>query len=131
MADAVQSTTVYESPKTLVVVLTNESDGTGESGVVKVDKSTLTGPNGAVPSRLKIMEMSWVVTGFNYVTLDWDADTDDEIDVLSGTGYVSYEHIGGLVDPQSTGATGDILLTTDGGADGSTYSIKLVIQKKD
>ena len=131
MADTVQVTTVYQSPKTLVVTLTNESDGTGEAAVVKVDKSALTGPDGSAPSKLKVMEISYDVQGFNYVTLDFDHDTDDEIDVLTGSGYKSYRDFGGLVDPATDGGTGDIILTTDGGADGSSYSITLHIQKKD
>lgn len=130
MPDTAQVTTVYESPKHLIVTMTNESDGTGESGVVKVDKSAKTGPNGSEPSKFKVMEINWNVQGFNYVTLDFDRGTDVEIDVLSGSGYKSYEAFGGLVDDGS-GGTGDVILTTDGGADGSTYTITMFLVKKD
>ena len=70
------------------------------------------------------------MSGFNYVTLAWDHTTDDEIAVLSGQSVIDWSSIGGNVDPQSTGGTGDILLTTDGGADGSSYDITLYMRPK-
>jgi hypothetical protein len=39
MADAVTSQTFIDGPKTVVMKFTNISDGTGESGVTKVDVS--------------------------------------------------------------------------------------------
>ena len=41
MADAVTSTTLLDSDRLAIIQLTNTSDGTGESAVVKVDVSAL------------------------------------------------------------------------------------------
>lgn len=131
MADKVDSRVLFSGTKKYVVRITNESDGTGESGVVKVDKSTLTTTDGAEPSKFVVDRIEWTVTGFNYVTLAFDHDTDDELAVLSGSGYKDYEDVGGLSDPASSGGTGDIILTTDGAFDGASYDITLYLRMKE
>lgn len=129
MADNVTSTTVNDG-RYLVVHLTNESDGTGESAVAKVDISTFTDPHGNTGTYSAIDRIDYSVWGFNYVTLSWDATTDDEIAVLKGNGVIDFTPEGGKVDPKSSGTTGDIKLTTDGGADGSGYDILIRMRVK-
>lgn len=121
------TTDFSEHQRRIIVKLTNESDGTGESGVIKINRSDLRGPNGVEPGSLAIEEINWSVHGFNYVTLDFDQTTDQTIGILRGDGYVTYP--GGLVD-QGSGGTGDIILSTDGGVDGSMYDITLNIRLK-
>lgn len=128
MADTVDVTSVFSGSHRHVLHLTNESDGTGESAVTKLDISTLTGPTGAAPSSVTLLEARWSVQGFSYVVLEWDATTNDEMLVCSGNDYASFEAAGGKADPGSTGSTGDVVLTTDGGADGSSYDITLVFR---
>lgn len=126
MADAVTNTTIFAGTRRHIIHLTNVSDGTGESAVVKVDVSALTGPNGQVPTAVTIEEISWDIQGFTSVTLAWDATTDDTIAVMSGQGYSDWSSVGGLHDPASTGATGDVVLTTTGAAANATYDITIV-----
>lgn len=128
MTDTVNSSVLVNGDRNYIVHLTNESDGTGESGVVKIDISGLTFSDGSSVSKLTIDEIHYSVQGFNYVVLEYDATSNDEIAVLSGDGVRVFP--GGLVDPQSTGTTGDVVLTTDGGADGSSYDITIVARKK-
>lgn len=128
MADTVTSQTVHgQSGKSgrYVYHLTNISDGTGESGVTKVDISTLVARGGGAPSKTKVLRIDYSVSGFNYVVLRWDHTADDTIAVLKGQGVFDWTLEGGLVDPASTGGTGDILLTTNGGSSGSAYDITL------
>lgn len=132
MADTVDSVVVFAGTRRRVVRLTGISDGTGESDVVKVDVSTLTGPDGSAPTYTAIEEISWDIQGYTSIRLEWDATTDDEIVTLGpGTGYMSWKDAGGLVDPKSAGTTGDILLTTNGHSSGDTYTITLVVRLKD
>lgn len=133
MADTVDSLVVFSGNNRYVVRLTNISDGTGESAVIKVDKSALIGPDGVnPPGRLVLEEVQWSIQGFSSVRLAWDHTTDDEISVLgSGNGFFNFKNAGGLVDPNSTGGTGDILLTTAGAASGATYDITLVVRLKE
>ena len=131
MADTVDTLNVFTGGNRIVRRFTNISDATGESAVIKVDISTLTGPNGNAPSKLVVEEIQSDVQGFASVRLFWDATTDDEIAMLgTGKDYRNYKNVGGLVDPASSGATGDILLTTNGAVSGATYDITLVLRLK-
>lgn len=132
MADVVDTRVMFKGTRLYSVRLTNVSDGTGESAVIKVDISTLIGPDGiSAPTYVKVREIEWSIQGFTSIRLFWDHTTDDEISVLApGNGYASYDGVGGLVDPKTTGGTGDILLTTAGAASGATYDITLVLELK-
>lgn len=118
MVDKVTVTAMAAHTKEYIQHITSESDGTGESAVTKLDMSTLTGV-----TALTVMQIEFIVSGMNYVTLAWDATTDDVIAVLSGSGIIDFSESNGKVDPQSSGTTGDIKLTTDGHVDGSMYDI--------
>lgn len=131
MVDIVDTDVLFQGTRKYAIRLTNISDGTGESNVAKVDISALTGPKGFPVTRTTIEEVEWNVQGFSYVLLKWDHTVDDVIDVLSGAGYKTYKDVGGLTDPQSAGGTGDIILTTAGGAAGSTYDVYIVLRLED
>jgi len=126
MADTVDSLVQFSGTRKYVIRLTNISDGTGESGVIKVDISTLTNGKGIAPTALNVESIQWSIQGFSSVRLHWDHTTDDEIAVLgAGNGFKDYTQAGALKDPRSTGGTGDILLTTAGAISGATYDILL------
>ena len=126
MADTVDTIVQFSGQRRYNVRLTNVSDGTGESAVVKVDKSTLTNALGVEPSALNLESVQWSIQGFTSVRLFWDHNTDDEMEVLStGQGYRSYAEHGALNDPKSAGGTGDVLLTTANNVSGATYDIQL------
>ena len=134
MADTVDVRVMFSSKRHYHVRLVNHSDGTGESAVVKIDKSTLTGPDGTEPGRIVIEEVTYSVNGFEGVKLLWDHNTDDEALMLSGSGYYDFRPSAGLIDPASTGGTGDLLLTTvstGAGAAGDSYDIYLICRLKD
>lgn len=130
MADTVNTTVIYQSPRYHIVQWTNISDGTGESDVTKIDVSTLTGPDGETCVDVVLEEVTWNVKGMNYVLLEWDATTDDELQVLTGDGYVDYTGFGGLHNPKSTGWNGDVLLTTSGAITNAAYNITAKFRKR-
>jgi hypothetical protein len=130
MADTVDTKVVFSGRKRYVVHLTCVSDGTGESGVTKVDISALTG-FGFVPTYTVIDLIEANVQGFTSARLYWDHTTDDEIAMLgSGPSLIDWTAYGGNVDPKSTGGTGDILLTTAGAVSGATYDITIHLRPK-
>jgi hypothetical protein len=132
MADAVSSTYLVKGTRRNAIKLTNISDGTGESAVVKIDASTLTGPDGTAPSAIVIERIEGMVQGFSSVHLLFDATTDDEAAVLgAGYTYFDWTDVGGLKDPQSTGTTGDLVLTTVGASATATYDITIWFRLKD
>lgn len=125
MADTVDTNNIFTGSRRVVRRYTNVCDGTGESAVVKLDVSTLIGPDGrTAPTTCGIEWIQWSIKGFTLVSLFWDATTDDEIAKLTGNGYSEYGGKGSyLVDPRSTGFTGDVILTTAGNVSGDTYDI--------
>lgn len=129
MADTVDVDVVHNDKQTYVVHLTNISDGTGETNVVKIDRSALLNTNGLAPIGIDILEARWAIQGMTYVKLSWDHSTDDIAMLLTGSGYDNFGDFSGLKDPRSsavTGASGDLLLTTIGAAATGTYDITLV-----
>jgi hypothetical protein len=102
-----------------------------ETDTIVVDKSSLIGPDQKnEPSSLRVDDITWTINGYNYILLEWEHTTDDRIVLLSGAGYLDYSDSGGNQDPRSEGGTGDIVLTTNGGQAGGSYSIDLNITLK-
>src|SRR5437879_5576350 len=100
MADVVSSQTINNGPRNLVMLFTNESDGTGESAVVKVDGTSATFANrGVAPGlHLKVARIAFAVNA-GAVRVQWDATTSTDFVILSGTGTFDYSYFGGLPNP--------------------------------
>lgn len=126
MADAVASQILIDGPRNVVAKFTNISDGTGESAVLKVDVSALSG----TPDRVRIDKIYFTTSGMG-VRILWDATTDVTAFVIGAdqTGWLEFKHFGGLTNNAGTGITGDILFTTFGHSSGDTYSIILEMTK--
>lgn len=106
-------------------LLSNASDGTGESAQIKVNISDL---NGA-PTKVKINRIKWAVAPGMFVDVLFDHTADDRVVTLVGNGELGRNDIaGGLIDPDSGGETGDILFTTGGQATGDGYTILLEVE---
>ena len=142
MAAAVTSQVIHydQQSNKYAIRLTNVSDASDESAVIKVDISTLNvrgGYSGApvVPCTYTVIEkIEYSVSGM-VVTLLWDHTADDKIAVLGGvvgtySGCLHFTKVGGIIDPRTAGGTGDILLTTAGGGVGDTYDITLYLKLK-
>jgi hypothetical protein len=135
MADTVTTSTIFPTAsstsrsKRLVMRFTNSSDGTGESGIAKVDKSTLVGLNGLEPSKIAIDKIEYAITGMS-VKISYDRTSDVTVAIVSGYGEIDMTQAGGIQD-LTTGDTGDILFTTIGHSSGDTYDITLHMRKKD
>lgn len=120
MADSVTSQVLFTGDKRVVMAFTSVSDGTGEAAVQKVDISALPG----APSKVKINKVDFATFGMS-VSVLFDHTADDRVLVLQGQGCMDFCGVGGLHDPASAGGTGDILFTTNGAQDGSTYTVVL------
>jgi len=98
MADAVNTTTIEDGPRQLVVQLTNLSDNSGEAKVTKIDVSALASDNlGNACNEVRIQEIWAQVYGFDGVQLWYDADT-DVVAFNAGVGwtYQDFTNVGGL-----------------------------------
>lgn len=136
--DAVTKTTLVDDGYRYGIHLTNISDGTGETNVIKADKSAIgVASDGAEAASLDLAQARWSIQGMTYVKLSWDHNTDDVAFIMAaGSGYEDFVRPGGgfggggkISDPRSTGGTGDVLLTTIGAVSGGTYDITLWFQK--
>lgn len=132
MADSVNSLVLFNDNRKRVVLLTNISDGTGESAVTKVDRSALVGQNGTVPTYIVIEKIEYMCDGMQ-VRLHWNHTTDDIIAVLAGSGFFDWTETGGAKAPQAPVAAsdGDIVLTTNAHTSGDAYTITLYLRLKD
>jgi hypothetical protein len=130
MAAAIK--TMLSGRNKLVINVTGAFSAADETDTVIIDKSTLVGPDGTEPGKIRVDEITWSVgLGFDYVLLEWDHATDDVLDYFQGQGYMDYGIYGGKTDPGSAGGTGDLILTTAGGAAGDTYSFLIACTLKD
>lgn len=131
MADSVKVNVLSNTPKRYKVQFLSTSDGTGESAVTKIDKSTLTGLNGLEPGSLVLEKVEGESAGMQ-VYIYCDRTTPVQLARLGGMGAYEkcYRDVGGL-QTNTAGGTGDILLTTIGHSSGDSYDITLHFRKKD
>ncbi len=140
MADAVTSQTLYDDGGHVVLHLTNVSDGTGESAVIKADASALRGGGSTTLYALEAIAWATVGMGFNLL---WDATTDVLFFTTgnaSSMGFIDYVNGNnkgpgtgagrtGITNNAGAGVTGDILLTTAGHSAGDSYVATLWLRK--
>ena len=70
MADTVDSVTLEDGPRNLIIRLTNISDGTGESAVTKVDTSSFSNMAPHQPPVYTVVEaIDYSIQGFTSVRL--------------------------------------------------------------
>lgn len=124
MADSVTTQVLIDGSRLLSLKLTNISDGSGESAVVKVDASAY----GC--SAFRVLKIQFNVQGMN-VNLLWDASAPVLLAVLTDEGVLDFEAVGGLPNNAGDGKTGDIKLTTVGHTSGDSYMILLDLVKVD
>ena len=130
MADAVTSQTIFDGSKRAIMKFTNISDGTGESGVLKVDVSALSTYNGATCSSVNIERIEAVTVGMG-VDILWDATTDALCMTLGADQFFTFDftRFSGLTNNAGAGKTGDVLFTTIGATAGDRYTIILELIK--
>jgi hypothetical protein len=127
MADAVTSQTILDGERLFIAKFTNFSDGTGETGVVKIDVSTLN-PNsfGLACNGVKLNKIYGTTHGFE-VQILWDATTDVFAwQIPQNSNYLmDFSSFGGIPNNAGAGKTGDVLFTTRDASAGDMYTIVL------
>ena len=134
MADAGSNDVIMSGNNIYKIRLFGVSDGTGETDVVKLNLSTLIGPDGVnAPTKIKIENIQYDIQGHTTVVLEWDGTADTPIAVLSGgQGFKDYTlgNIGGGLHSDNSDGTGNILLTSTATAGGS-YDIFISLRLKE
>ena len=132
MADVVSSRKLHDAERNVVYQFTNRSDGSGEAAVNKVDVSALNpNSNGQACSQVRIMQIWFSTVGMS-VELLWDATTDDLAWAMQENLVDSFDfrNVGGLKNPESSGFSGDLMLTTIGHTNTDTYNITIAMRKE-
>ena len=129
MADSVTSQKLKDHATAWAYKFTNESDGTGETNVLKIDVSGLTAAsNSALTNqRVNINKLSWSIAGANSkVRLMWSGDTPNTIVVLTGTGTIDLAtNLTAPLTNTIANTNGDIFLSTLGFTAGASYTVIL------
>ena len=132
MTDTVTSQKLADGDRNVIYHFTNISDGTGESGVTKVDVSGLNAntKNGAACAYVSIESITFSCSGMGVQILE-DATADVLVAALppDTSGAFYYDEFGGIVNSKAAGYNGDILFTTVGALSGDTYSITMKMRK--
>jgi hypothetical protein len=131
MADSVISTKLKDHASAWAYAFTNESDGTGETNIRKVNANTLIASTGdGSTQRLTVNKIAWTIAGANSkVKLMWGGTGSNTFAYLTGTG--TFDLATNLTTPfvnTTANTTGDIYLSTLGFTTGATYT--LVIEGK-
>jgi len=125
MADTVTTQILSDtSGVKFVAKLTNFSDGTGETNVIKVDASTTTFMT--EDGNRKIAKVFYSINTANaksVVELKWAGATNATAMFLSGQGFFDFRTAGNEIVNNATTPTGDVLLSTRNFADGDNYFI--------
>lgn len=120
---------IKDSSRETVIKLTN--DGSAETGVLKVDASSLSGAVvGESYHELMVTNITWCVLSGYSVKLLWDGVATADMVVLSASGALRYtggEYI--LLKNTATTPNGDIKATTIGAGAAPTYTIVLTLAK--
>lgn len=130
MADIVSVQYLNQGGAVVSAHLLGQSDGTGETDVVKINLNDLRMPDGKAPDAVQIEEVYWNVDGYNFITLSWDRQPSDIVALqLKGDGCRDYCSLGGLSDPnRDLDGTGNLVLTTNGATSGGSYMIDIKLR---
>jgi len=130
MANTVTSQTLVDDGQNVVIKLTNESDGTAETALKKVDVSALEEKDGDACAEVVIERIVADISGMT-VKMLWDATANVLCHTISGSGTTDFRDLGckGLTNNAGAGKTGDLLFTTVGHTSGDYYSIILYMKK--
>lgn len=126
MVDTVSSQVLVDGERNYVIKLNCLSDGTGESGVKKVDLTTMH----PVPTSVRLERVQGDIFGME-VELWWEASSNVEILKMADHRVeLDFCETGGLPNTKAAGWTGNMLLTTTDASAGDSYSIVLHFKKK-
>ncbi len=126
MADYAKLVKLRDTANEAAYILSGSSDGTGETAVQKIDISAIA----MAATKVRIKKLIWACDGMTAEIL-FDHSTDDSAIVCSGNGEFNETDEAPIIDPGSSGGTGDILLTTRVPATtvGHGYTIYIEIAK--
>ena len=132
MANTVSTQTLVDDDRHVVIKFTNQSDGTAETALKKVDVSTLLAKDGDACTEVVLEKIIADISGMT-VKMFWDATANTLCHTISTSGTTDFRDATGsrgIPNDSGAGKTGDLLFTTIGHTSGDYYSIILYMRKK-
>lgn len=137
MANVITSKVLEDGPRLYIILLHNDSDGTAEALVKKIDVTTMSGYVAGSPTadylNCKIEQIFFATVGGIGVKLYWEATTNKLAYVAPPvySDHDDFREIGGLPNENfgQAGNTGNLLLSTVGAAAGSAYNLIIRMTK--
>ena len=125
MADIVTTQTLTDtSGVKFVVKLTNFSDGTGETDVLKVDASNTTFMTEDGTRKIaKIWYSINTTSPKSGIEIKWDGVVKSTALFLGGQGFIDLRTSGDEILNNATTPTGDVLLSTKNFVNGDNYTV--------
>ena len=125
MADIVTTQILADtSGVKFVVKLTNLSDGSGETDVIKVDASETNFMTEDVARKIaKVWYSINTTSPKSGVEIKWDGATDATALFLGGQGYIDLRTAGDEIINNAITPTGDVLLSTKNFLNGDNYML--------
>jgi len=81
MAAAAVMKVMVSGSRKYVVNVSGIWDTADEVDTIIINRSDLIGPDGVLPKRIRVDEITWAVgAGFEYITLQWKDTADEVID---------------------------------------------------
>ena len=127
MANTYRSQLLVDGPRNVVVLASGILDTSDLASTVLLDPAVLVGTDNTgliKAANLSLLKVVFTVEDALEVRLAWDATTPVVFDILTGRTKTDYRDISGLPPPKPalTGATGKILISTEGWAVGKILS---------
>ena len=125
MVDAVTSQVILDGDRLFIGKYTNISDGTGETGVVKIDVTTLAVNQFGLACNNLTINKIWVMTKTMGVNIYFAATANQiAVTVPPNEMYtMSFQEFGGIKNNAGAGKTGSIAFSTVGAAAAAEYTI--------
>ena len=132
MADTVHTIKITDGPKFATFKFTNESDGTGESNVTKIDVSSLAidPMTKQACTGVEIYQI-WFTTVGMAVKVKYNANSNRLVwHILQDySDFLDFSAFSGIPNDAGAGKNGDVLFETIGATNGDAYNIIIKVLK--
>lgn len=127
MANTYRSQLLVDGPRNVVVLASGILDTSDLASTVLLDPAVLVGTDNTgliKAANLSLLKVVFTVEDALEVRLAWDATTPVVFDILTGRTKTDYHDISGLPPPKPAlaGATGKVLISTEGWSAGKILS---------
>lgn len=131
MTNSVTLQTILDGPRNTVIKIEGVLDTSDLALMTLADPALLAGIDNTGTLKAKTLRINKIIHNVEdglSVNLFWDATTPARCEELTGRGQPCYEEFGGLITNAGVGATGKILVSTQGWAAAGVLSFSVIVE---